>query len=74
MAQISRRPLKEEINKQVFELLLKVVTQTYSGKQAVKLLDDLLSPTEQVVLAKRLALPFFWIKATAMRRLKRFFM
>lgn len=56
MAQISSKPLKEEINEQVLELLLKVVTQVYSRNEAVEILDDLLSPTEKVVLAKRLAI------------------
>lgn len=56
MAQVSSKPLKKEINEQVFELLLRIFTQTYSRKKAIEFLDDLLSPTEKVVLAKRLAI------------------
>jgi Trp operon repressor len=62
MAQISRKPLRKEIYEQVFELLIRIFTDSYSRKDAANLLDDLLSPTEKIVLAKRLAIALLLAK------------
>ena len=56
MPQVSRRPLKKEVYKRIFELLLKVVSEPYEKKAAQKLLEDFLTPTEKIMLAKRLAI------------------
>jgi uncharacterized protein YerC len=62
MAQISWKPLKKELYNQVYNLLLKILTDSYSKPKAKLLLDDLFSPTEQVVLAKRLAIALLLAK------------
>ena len=56
MPQVSKRPLRKEVYERVFELLLKVIVDFQDKKQAMFLLDDLLTPTEKIMLAKRLAI------------------
>ena len=56
MSQVSKRPLRKEVFERVFELLLKIVTDSQNPKEAELLLEDLLSPTEKIMLAKRLAI------------------
>jgi len=46
MAQVSKYPLKEEVYQRIFELLLKVITDACTKKEAKELLEDLLTPTE----------------------------
>lgn len=56
MAQVSKYPLKEEVYNRIFELLFKVITDSCSKNEAKNLLDDLLTPTEKIMLAKRLSI------------------
>lgn len=55
MPQVSKYPLQEEVYNRVFELLFKVITDSHSQNEAKELLDDLLTPTEKIILAKRLS-------------------
>lgn len=55
MPQVSKYPLRKEIFERIFELLLKTITDSYGQKEAVGLIDDLLTPTEKIMLAKRLS-------------------
>lgn len=56
MPQVSRFPVKQEVYERIFELLLKTVADSHDKKEARLLLDDLLTPTEKIMLAKRLAI------------------
>jgi len=62
MPQVSKYPLPEEVYNRIFELLLKVTTDSFSKNQAKELLDDLLTPTEKVMLAKRLSIGVLLLK------------
>ena len=62
MPQVSKYPLPEEVCNRIFELLLKVITDSFSKNQARELLDDLLTPTEKVMLAKRLSIAVLLLK------------
>ncbi|MBI4999612.1 hypothetical protein HZB97_02480 [Candidatus Gottesmanbacteria bacterium] len=62
MAQVSKYPISEQVYQQIFDLLLRVFTQSQSKDEATNLLDDLLSPTEKIVLSKRLAIALLLTK------------
>lgn len=71
MAQISRKPIRKEVYEQIFELLLKIFTESHSRKKATLLLDDLLSPTEKIVFAKRLAIALLLAKGYGYEEIKK---
>lgn len=56
MTQISRIPLSKEIEKRMMEVFLDTVVMVSTKKQVEKLLNDWLSPTEKIMLAKRLSI------------------
>lgn len=56
MTQISRIPLRKEIEKRLMEVFLDTMAMVQTANQAQKLFDDWLSPTEKVMLAKRLSI------------------
>lgn len=58
MAQINRLPLSKALQNQMYELFHKVLADLHSDGDIEILLDDLLTPTEKVMLAKRLAIAF----------------
>jgi len=56
MTQVSKKFLKKDIEARVYEVLLEsIATATSKGSVAI-FLDDLLSPTEKLMLAKRLSI------------------
>lgn len=62
MTQISRRPLRKEVEERVFEVFLETIAMVSTRTQVRKLLEDWLSPTEKVMLAKRLAIALLLTK------------
>ncbi|MBI2637684.1 MAG: hypothetical protein HYW88_02175 [Candidatus Sungbacteria bacterium] len=54
MPQISRVQLSKEIQGEIFTTLLTSFVQVTDGRTMEKFLDNLLTPTEKVMLAKRL--------------------
>jgi Trp operon repressor len=67
MTQVSRRPLAKEIEKRVFELFLEAVAEVKTKGQVEIFLKTLLSPTEKIMLAKRLAIAFLLYKGYGQR-------
>ncbi len=58
MTQVSRIPLKKEIENRVYEVLMESIAAAKSHDTVNRLLDDLLSPTERLMIAKRLSIAF----------------
>lgn len=56
MGQVSKRPIDKDVFERMFELLLQAITDARSSSEANLLLKDLLTPTERVMVAKRLAI------------------
>lgn len=56
MTQVSKIPLRKEIEKRMLEIFLDSMVLIQTKQQAEKLLKDWLSPTEEVMLAKRLSI------------------
>lgn len=56
MAQVSRKPLPKAIENQMYELFHRALADLRTEKDIADFLDDLLTPTEKVMLGKRLAI------------------
>ena len=62
MSRISRYKLSNDKLKIIFNLFVKVLTQSSSRKDLLSVLDYLLSPVEKIMIAKRVALLFLLTK------------
>ncbi|MFH1841063.1 MAG: Trp family transcriptional regulator [Candidatus Shapirobacteria bacterium] len=71
MTQVSRRPLAVEIEKRIFDLFLEAVATATTKDRVEDFLGALLSPTEKVMLAKRLAIAFLLFKNYDQRTISR---
>lgn len=70
MTQVSKYPLRKEVYNQIIELLLKSITNFKDKREAAALLKDLLSPTERIMLAKRLAIAVLLSKDYSYRQIQ----
>jgi uncharacterized protein YerC len=62
MVQISRQKPNREIEERIWEIFLSSLSQTQTLKEIAELVDDLLTPTEKIVLSKRMAIALMCIK------------
>src|SRR3990167_7612872 len=58
MGQVSKRLISKEIADRIFDVFVKSFIKIRNVEDAQKLADDLFSPTERIMLAKRLAIAF----------------
>lgn len=58
MTQVSKLPLRKEIADRIFEIFLITLINLRQKDEAEQLIQDLFTPTERVMLAKRLAIAF----------------
>lgn len=70
MAQVSKYPIRKEIADRIFELFIKTLINVKKKEDAEKLVADLLTPTERIVLAKRLTIAFLLEKGYDYRSIK----
>ena len=56
MTQISKYPLGKNVSKRIMEIFVKTLINIKDQEEAEKLIFDFLTPTERVVLSKRLAI------------------
>lgn len=56
MSQVSRRWLAKDVERRMFEVFWKSLADLKKPKEIQRFLYDLLSPTEQIMIAKRLAI------------------
>jgi Trp operon repressor len=62
MAQVSKYPISREVYDRIFEIFLKTISSLNSTDLSSNFLQEFLSPTEQVMLSKRLAIAFLLTK------------
>ena len=62
MAHISRKSLKRKTLDRISQELIEIIAHTRSRKETKALLEELLTPTERVMLGKRLAIIYMIIK------------
>jgi len=62
MTQVSRRRLRPDIEKRIYELFWQSVARLKNAKEAEIFFSDLLTRTERIMLAKRLAIAILLLK------------
>lgn len=62
MTQVSKRVLLEKVEKRILDLLWTSLSSLSTRDKIALFLDDLLTPTEKIMLSKRLAIAFMLIK------------
>ena len=62
MTQLSKRFLQKEVEERILDLFWTSLSSASSKEQIALFLDDLLTPTEKIMLAKRLAVAFMLMK------------
>lgn len=67
MSQVSRRYLNPKVEQQIFSTFIESFTSLSSTDKATSFLYDLLSPVEQVMLGKRLAIAYMLMKGRSQR-------
>jgi uncharacterized protein YerC len=70
MTQVSRFPLPKDLERQMFTLFRRVLVNLKSEEDVSDFLDDLLSPTEKMMLGKRLAIAFLLDKGYDQRTIR----
>ena len=58
MTQVSKYPISKKVADRIFDVFLKTLVEIKSNKEADEFISDLLTPTEKIMLAKRLAIAF----------------
>ena len=69
MGQVSKRLISKEIADRIFDVFVKSFIKIRNVEDAQKLADDLFSPTERIMLAKRLAIAFLLMKGYEYREI-----
>lgn len=62
MSKVSKRILNKELENHIFELFIKTISDLKSKEAVKNFLDDLLSPSEKIMLVKRLAIAIMLAK------------
>lgn len=71
MTQVSRYPISTKVADRIFEVFLKTLVEIKSNKEADQFISDLLTPTEKIMLAKRLAIAFLLEKGYDYRTIQK---
>jgi uncharacterized protein YerC len=62
MARISKKPINEKLLTKIYKLFYEVFSRYEGQDDFLSIIDDILSPTEKIMLAKRLAIIYMLIK------------
>lgn len=62
MSQISRKFISPDIEKKIYEIFVSSISQATDPQDTVSFINDLLSPVERKMLAKRVAIAFLLMK------------
>lgn len=62
MSQVSRRKVQLSIENKIYNTLFEAIAKLRSEKEIQEFLNDLLSPTERIMVAKRLAIAALLLK------------
>lgn len=69
MTQVSRRYLPPKVSGQIFDMFLSTLSSLSSPADVNSFVEDLLSPTEQIMLGKRLAIAYMLQKGYTQREI-----
>ena len=62
MTQVSKYPIPKNIADRIFDIFIKTLIKVKGEQDTQNLANDLFSPTEKIMLAKRLAIAFLLMK------------
>jgi uncharacterized protein YerC len=62
MTQVSKRLVSKDVEERIFAIFIDCLVQVKTSSDVQKFIDDLLSPVEQTMLAKRLSIAFMLAK------------
>ena len=71
MTQVSKYPISKKVADRIFEVFLKTIVEIKNNKEADEFISDLLTPTEKIMLAKRLAIAFLLEKGYDYRTIQK---
>lgn len=71
MPQVSKYPISKMVADRIFEVFIKTLVTVKDKSEADDFADDLFSPTEKIMLAKRLAIAFLLIKGYQYREISK---
>jgi len=69
MPQVSKYPMKQEVSHRIFDLFLKTLSKLRSKNEIDLFLSELLTPTERIMLAKRVSVAFLLDKGYDYRQI-----
>lgn len=62
MSQVSKKPLSGDIERKIYSSLIEAIKLLKSDQEVDRFLYDLMTPTERVMIPKRLAIAVLWDK------------
>lgn len=62
MPQVSRRIIKPEVEEKIFEMFVKSFSKVSKKQDVIPFITDLFTPTERIMIAKRIAIAFLLIR------------
>lgn len=71
MAQVSKYPISQEVYTHIFEIFLGTIAHLRIKREITVFLRDFLSPTEQIMLSKRLAIALLLVKGYDWREISK---
>lgn len=71
MAQVSKYPVSKDVYERIFDLFIKAISDLGSRKDTSGFIQELLTPTEQVMITKRLAIAFLLAKKYEYREISK---
>src|SRR3989338_6618179 len=71
MTQVSKYPISKEVADRLFEVFIKSLLNVRNNREAQDFVYDLFSPTEKIMLAKRIAIAFLLLKGYQYREISK---
>lgn len=62
MTKVSKYPLKNEVSERMYDVFWKIISDLKTPQEVKEFFKELLTPTEQIMLAKRLAISILLLK------------
>lgn len=62
MTQVSKRQLNSDVQKRIYEIFVDILKEVQTSSDVQSLLEDFLTPTERVMLPKRLCIAYLLLK------------
>lgn len=71
MPQVSKYPISKVVVERIFDVFIKTLVSVRNKNEADNFADDLFSPTEKIMLAKRIAIAFLLLKKYQYRKISK---